>query len=99
MKNQDFLVGKGQMMRISWSSTKSVLLFSIMKASTWDALFQALVLEFGFSIAIAVLSGGSLAPAVLAALPAFVLSATATILTSDDYYKANSAWRRRNKIP
>jgi len=62
-----------------------------MKASTWSTLYQALILEFGLSIAVAILTGGSLAPAVLAALPVFIISTATTILTSDDYYRTNSA--------
>ncbi len=91
MENQDFLVETGRMMQISWSSTRSVLLFSIMKASTWNALYQALVLEFGLFIAVAIITGGSLTPVVLAALPAFIVSTATTILTSGDYYRTSSA--------
>jgi len=84
----EFSLTSSRIILINWSSTSNLIFASVMKSSTWDKLYDALVVEFGLSVIGALLSGGALAPALVAAL----LTTATTIVTSDDYYKINSQY-------
>jgi hypothetical protein len=86
---QDFMIDSDKEVTISWSSNKPVLLFSIMKNSTWDALYNALVLELGSSIVTAFITGGIVTSADLLALPPVIIPTISTVVTPQDYYRVN----------
>ena len=75
---------------IEWSSTKNLIFLSVMKTSTYNALYAALVLEFGATVIGALLTGGTIGVGVATALPAVLTTTAGIIMTSDDYYKINS---------
>jgi hypothetical protein len=85
----DFMIDSDKEGTISWSSNKPVLLFSIMKNSTCDALYNALVLELGSSVVTAFITGGVVSSADLTALPPVIISTVPTVVTTQDYYLVN----------
>jgi len=88
----EFSLTSSRIISISWSSTNNLIFVSVMKTSTWNKLYAALVIEFGLSVIATVLTGGALGPALAAALPTFLITTATTIMTSDDYYKINSQY-------
>jgi hypothetical protein len=88
-KTLDFSLSEGQIVNIQWSSSNQITLFSVMKQSTYDSFYQSLVLKVGAAAALAIITGGLIAPAIATgfalALPD-LLKSTGSI----DYYSLNS---------
>jgi hypothetical protein len=86
----DFTMPQSELSTISWGATKQVLMFAVLEKEVWDRLYGILIVEFGLSIILSWASGGTLTPAIIAALPEVLLTSLVTIATSGDYYKINS---------
>jgi hypothetical protein len=88
-KTIDFLLSEGQIVKIQWSSSTQLTLFSVIKQSIYDSFYQSLILKVGAAAALAIITGGLLTPAIAAgftlALPDLLKSAG-----SVDYYILNS---------
>lgn len=95
-KTFDFTLHKSETVTIDWHSSKEVTMFAIVKQSTWDNLWLALVTELGVSVVIAIWSGTSATPAIIASLPV-VLTATMASIASGDYYVITSNGDITNK--
>lgn len=89
-KTIDFSLPEGQNVKIQWSSSNQVSLFSVMKQSIYDSFYQSLILKIGAAAALAIISGGLLAPAIAAGF-ALVLPDLIKSVGSVDYYSLNSA--------
>jgi hypothetical protein len=88
-KTIDFPLSEGQNVKIKWSSSTQIALFSMMKQSTYDSFYQSLVLKVGAAAALAIISGGLLAPAIAAGF-AIALPDLLKSIGSVDYYSLNS---------
>ena len=88
LKTEDFTMPSSQTATISWHSSKDVTMFGILQQETWDRLYWALVGELGLSIVLTLISGGALAPAVIASIPPIIVASMQSI-ASGDYYKVN----------
>lgn len=87
---EDFYLLSTKTVLIEWNSDQTLLMFGLMKESTWNMLRLALIAEFGVAVIATVVSGGTIGAAVATALPTFLLSTLTIVATSDDYYSLNS---------
>ena len=86
---ENFYLLSRETVLIEWTSEQTLLLFGLMKESTWNKLRLALLAEFGLAVIGSVFSGGTIGAAVASALPALMVSTLAIVATADDYYTLN----------
>ena len=72
-KTHDFIMSSIQTVNISWTSSTNVLMFGVMKEETYNSLKNALILNLGLPIVLAIISGGALSPIVIASIPPLVI--------------------------
>ena len=90
LKSHDFIMPSSQTVNISWTSSKDVTMFGVMKGETYDSLKNALIMHLGLPIVLALLSGGLLTPVLIASIPPIII-ATLQSIASTEYYKMNDS--------
>jgi hypothetical protein len=88
-KTLDFIMTSNQNVKIYWNSTNEVALFAVMKQSTYDSFYRALISKVGLPVVMTLTSGGC--PDRLTIL--LIVSTLPDIMNavaSGDYYKLSS---------
>lgn len=90
LTSYDFIMPSSQTVNISWTSSKDVTMFGVMKEETYNSLKNALIMNLGLPIVLALLSGGLLTPVLIASIPPIII-ATLHSIASTEYYKMSDS--------